>query len=103
MRRNHASPDNPQLFTGYQIKTFTYWALARTLRRHAKEAGVTGFHVHRLRHTAATRWLRAGGSEGDLMAVAGWSNRQILDRYTVATASERANAEARKLNLGFDM
>jgi site-specific recombinase XerD len=102
-RRNHASPDNPQLFTGYHIKTFSYWALARTLRRRAKEAGITGFHVHRLRHTAATRWLRHGGSEGGLMAVAGWSNRQMLDRYTAATASERATLEARKLNLGFDL
>jgi integrase len=103
MRRPHASPGNTQLFTGSHIETFSYWGLARTLRRRAKEAGITGFHVHRLRHTAATRWLRHGGSEGGLMAVAGWSNRQMLDRYTAATASERATAEARKLNLGFDL
>jgi site-specific recombinase XerD len=103
MRRTHASPDNTQLFTGYHIETFSYWGLARTLRRRAKEVGIVGFHVHRLRHTAATRWLRHGGSEGGLMAVAGWSNRQMLDRYTAATASERATAEARTLGLGFDL
>ena len=48
----------------------------------------------------ATRWLWAGGSEGALMTMAGWSNRSLLDRYTSATASERAAEEARRLNLG---
>jgi integrase len=70
------------------------------MRDRAKQAGVEGFYLHRMRHTAATRWLAAGGSEGGLMAVAGWSNRQMLDRYVAATASERAADEARKLNLG---
>jgi integrase/recombinase XerD len=53
-----------------------------------------------MRHTAATRWLRAGGSEGGLMAVAGWSNRAMIDRYTGASAAERAAEEARGLGLG---
>jgi integrase/recombinase XerD len=100
MRRNHVTPDVTQLFVGGHIKTFGYWALAQTLRRRAREAGVEGFHVHLMRHTAATRWLRAGGSEAGLMAVAGWSNRQMIDRYTGASASERAADEARTLNLG---
>ena len=34
------------------------------------------------------------------MAVAGWATRDIIDRYTRSTASERATAEARGLNLG---
>ena len=51
-------------------------------------------------NTAATRWLRAGGSEQRLMTVAGWSTRTMLDRYTGASAAERAAAEARGLNLG---
>ena len=34
------------------------------------------------------------------MAVAGWSSREMLDRYTRASASDRAAAEARSLNLG---
>jgi integrase/recombinase XerD len=93
--------DNPQLFVGGGQRTsFSYSGLARTLRARAKSAGIAGFHVHKLRHTAASRWLRAGGSEGGLMAVAGWTNRQMLDRYVRSTASERAAAEARRLNLG---
>ena len=34
------------------------------------------------------------------MAVAGWSSRDMLDRYARATASDRAVAEARGLGLG---
>ena len=34
------------------------------------------------------------------MTVAGWSTRDMIDRYTKATASERAAAEARGLGLG---
>ena len=70
------------------------------LKRRAQAAGIPGFHLHLMRHTAATRWLRAGGSEGGLMAVAGWSTRGMVDRYTGASASERAAAEAHGLNLG---
>ena len=44
--------------------------------------------------------LAADGSEGGLMAVAGWARRDMLDRYAAATASERAAAEAKSLNLG---
>jgi len=100
MRRQHADPGDTQLFVGAQRKSFSYWGLAKTMRDRAKAAGIEGFHLHRMRHTAATRWLAAGGSEGGLMAVVGWSSRQMLDRYTRATASERAAAEARALNLG---
>jgi integrase/recombinase XerD len=53
-----------------------------------------------MRHTAAARWLYAGGSEQGLMSMAGWTDRSMLDRYTRATASERAMDEARGLALG---
>jgi integrase/recombinase XerD len=100
LRRNHVEAEVTQLFVGNHIRTFSYSALAQTLRRRARDAGIEGFHVHLMRHTAATRWLRAGGSEAGLMSVAGWSSRQMIDRYTGASASERAADEARTLNLG---
>ncbi|NEW58583.1 tyrosine-type recombinase/integrase [Nocardia cyriacigeorgica] len=102
-RRRHPMADKtPALWMGaYADSTgLTYNGLYAALKYRAKLAGVENFHPHRLRHTAATRWLSAGGSEGGLMAVAGWSNRAMLDRYTAATKAERAAAEARKLNLG---
>jgi site-specific recombinase XerD len=53
----------------------------------------------KLRHTAAHRWLAAGGPEGGLMAVAGRTRPDMLMRYTKAQASARVADEARALNL----
>lgn len=99
-RRAHRLADTPVLWLGDRGKNFEYHALRDTLRYRAELAGIKGFHVHLLRHTAASRWLAAGGSEGGLMAVAGWSTRDMIDRYTRSTAADRAAAEARALNLG---
>ena len=99
-RRSHRHADSPALWVGVGGKGFGYHGLNDTLRERARAAGISGFHLHLLRHTAATRWLRAGGSEQGLMAVAGWSTRSMIDRYTGASAAERAAAEARSLGLG---
>lgn len=99
-RRSHRLADTGALWVGGGGKGFGYHALSAVLKARAKSAGIEGFHLHLLRHTAATRWLRAGGSEGGLMAVAGWSTRSMIERYTGASASERAAAEARNLGLG---
>jgi integrase/recombinase XerD len=100
LRRNHLLSGTMALWLGDRGKTFSYTALHRSIGYRAKVAGIDRFHPHLLRHTAASRWLAAGGSEGGLMAVAGWRKRDMLDRYVAATASERAAAEARGLNLG---
>ena len=101
VRHTHRLADGDQLWLGADNwRPFSYFGLRHALQRRAELAGIKGFHPHKLRHTAATRWLRAGGSEGGLMAVAGWSTRDMIDRYTGASASERAATEARGLNLG---
>ena len=100
LRRSHRLAGTPALWLGDRGKPFTYDGLHKTLRHRASLAGIPGFHPHRLRHTAAHRWLAAGGSEGGLMAVAGWTRPDMLMRYTKARAAERAAAEARELNLG---
>jgi site-specific recombinase XerD len=99
-RRSHRLAQTGGLWVGGGGKGFGYHGLNATLKDRAKAAGIEGFHLQLLRHTAATRWLRAGGSEGGLMAVAGWSTRAMVDRYTGASAAERAAAEARGLGLG---
>jgi integrase/recombinase XerD len=100
LRRAHRLASSHDLWLGDRGKGFTYDALHKTLRMRADAAGIVGFHPHRLRHTAAHRWLSAGGSEGGLMAVAGWTRPDMLLRYTKAQASSRAADEARRLNLG---
>lgn len=99
-RRGHRLADTEALWLGDRGKEFSYDALHKTLRWRAELAGITGFHPHLLRHTAAHRWLAKGGSEGGLMAVAGWTRPEMLMRYTRARASERAAEEALRLDLG---
>ncbi len=99
-RRTHRLADSGDLWVGGGGKSFRYHGLSKALKDRAEVAGIKGFHLHLMRHTAATRWLRAGGSEGGLMAVAGWSTRSMVARYTGASAAERAAAEARGLGLG---
>ena len=99
-RKTHRLHNEPALWLGDRGKAFSYWALHKTLAWRAELAGVPNFHPHRLRHTAAHRWLAKGGSEGGLMAVAGWTRPDMLMRYTKARASARAAEEAQRLNLG---
>ena len=101
LRRHHRLGEtSPALWLGDRGKKFSYDALHKTLGERAAAAGLTGFHPHKMRHTAAHRWLSAGGSETGLMAVAGWTRPDMLMRYTKAQAAARAAEEARALNLG---
>ncbi len=99
LRKLHKHRDLSNLWLG-ERGPLRYHGLNQTLRDRAETARVEGFYLHLLRHTFATRWLRAQGSEQGLMTMAGWSSRSMLDRYTTASAGERAAEEARRLNLG---
>lgn len=99
-RAQHPLAASPDLWLGNRGQQFGREGLSRALRRRAQRAGIPGFRPHRLRHTAAHRWLAAGGSESGLMAIAGWTRSDMLVRYTRARASERAASEARRLDLG---
>ncbi|WP_233456775.1 tyrosine-type recombinase/integrase [Mycobacterium intracellulare] len=79
----------------------TYDGLKYALGARAVRAGVKGFHPHRLRHTAAVRWMKNGGSETGLMAQAGWKSRVMIGRYVNTAAEDLAATEFDRLNLGF--
>ena len=99
-RKTHRLAADPALWLGDRGKGFSYDALHKTLG-HARRAGRGGrLPPAPARHTAAHRWLAKGGSEGGLMAVAGWTRPDMLLRYTKAQASARAAEEAQRLNLG---
>lgn len=70
------------------------------LQRRGQAAGIDGLHAHLFRHTAAHRWLAAGGSESDLMKNMGWRSPQMLRRYGASLAEERAREASRRLGLG---
>lgn len=100
-RRSHPLATSPALWLGARKSAaLTYAGLYDTLVDRARRSGISDFHPHLLRHTAAHRWLAAGGSESGLMAVAGWARPDMLVRYTKARQQDRAIAEAQGLNLG---
>ena len=87
----------PPLGVVVQGGAFHAFGIRRMMRSRCDRAGVARFHPHQLRHTFAHNWLSLGGSEGDLMTLAGWSSRQILRRYRAAMRSERALEAHRRL------
>lgn len=65
-----------------------------------KAAGIEGLHPHQFRHTAAHRWLAAGGQERDLKLLMGWRSDAMLSVYGRSAAAERARAAHKRLGLG---
>ena len=99
-RRKLKLASSPAFWLGARQNVLAYAGLYDALERRGREAGIDEVHPHLFRHTAAHRWLQKGGSEGGLMAVAGWSRGDMLTRYTRARAEQRAAEEAQRLNLG---
>lgn len=98
-RRIMAPPQEPALWISTKHRPLRYSGMAHAVTQRAHKAGLTDFHPHKTRNTFAVRWLAAGGSEGGLMALAGWSTRAMIDRYTAASATERALAESRRIGV----
>jgi integrase len=98
VRASHRDADEPWLWLS-RFGVMGDGGIRESLYRRAEQAGVPGFHPHRLRHQFAHEYLAAGGQEGDLMMLAGWRSRQMLARYGAAKATERAVAAYRRLKV----
>lgn len=93
-------PAEGPMWVGARGGRLTYPRLASALKVRAELAGVKGFHLHRLRHTAAVRWMSSGGSQSGLMAQAGWSSTTMITRYVKAASERLASEEFDRLGLG---
>lgn len=99
-RRKHPYADSDALWLGARGRpTMSRDAIVAMLKRRGAAAGVR-LHAHAFRHTWASAFRAAGGSEGDLMVLGGWRSRAMLDRYGKATAADRARDAYRKLSYG---
>ncbi len=88
-RDRHPHADDEALWLGKRGR-LTDNGIRQMVRRRQIEAGLPKIHPHMFRHTFAHNYLRAGGSEGDLVRITGWRDRQMLDRYGASVAAERA-------------
>ncbi len=74
--------------------------VAQMLNRRADQAEVPRLHPHVFRHSWAHELKQAGASEGDLMALGGWTTSAMVHRYGRSAAVARAQETGRRIALG---
>jgi site-specific recombinase XerD len=98
-RSRHPKAHLPWLWIGHQGR-FGDSGIAQMIKRRGQQIGIEGLHAHLFRHTFAHDWLSAGGAETDLMKLAGWRSRSMIERYGASAAAERAIAAHARLARG---
>lgn len=104
-RTTVARADLPQLWLSTTGRggncAMTRSGIYQMLERRGAEASIPGLHPHMLRHTWA-HYCRLEGRlhDDEIMRLAGWRSRSMLDRYAASTADERAREAGKRSPLG---
>ena len=84
------------VFVSRTAQPLTVNAVQRLISRLGRSAGIPGVHVHRLRHTFAISFLRAGGDIFSLKYLLGHSSLTMVSNYLGSlNADDAARAHKR--------
>jgi integrase len=80
-------PSSP---TGRVFGDLTKEALKQSFKRAVRRAGISGLHLHDLRHEATSRFFEKGLNVMEVASVTGHKTLQMLKRYTHLSATDLA-------------
>lgn len=99
LRTRHKQQHKPNLWLGSNHRSpLTPNGIRQMITRRSRAVGLK-INPHMFRHNFSHRWLVAGGAEGDLMELNGWSSPQMLRRYGRSAASARAQRAYDRLDV----
>jgi site-specific recombinase XerD len=103
LRARHKMANQPNLWLGARNRgPMTGNGIYQMLERRSEPLGIH-IHPHMFRHTFSHRWLDAGGAEGDLMELNGWTSPQMLRHYGASARNARARRAYDRVNVMGDL
>jgi site-specific recombinase XerD len=91
-----AEGTEPRVFLNANGQRMTLRSLEEMIGRAGAQAGISGLHPHRLRHTFATRFLTLGlGDTFQLQQLLGHTSLEMVRRYVSLASIQRTIVENR--------
>ena len=98
-RAKHSKADDSFLWIGERGHIGAS-GLYQLIESRCEVAGIPRVHPHQFRHTFAHKMQAANMNDSDLMYLAGWRSRSMLNRYGASAAAERAIEAHKRLSPG---